>query len=154
MSRRNIIIIIIIVLIVLGLGAYLILTGSNKGAGILGNGGATPSHFMVQGVTVDVLKQGSGPAAKAGDNVTVNYVGTLSDGKKFDSSIDRNAPFTFPLGKNRVIKGFDLGVSGMKVGEERKITIPPELGYGSAGFLTIPKNATLIYDVTLLKINQ
>lgn len=98
---------------------------------------------------------GKGPAAKSGDTVTVNYTGWLTDGTKFDSSLDRNQPFTFPLGAGQVIPGWDQGVAGMKVGGKRKLTIPPELGYGAQGAGgTIPPNATLVFEVELLKINQ
>ena len=104
---------------------------------------------------IEILKQGTGEAAKTGDTVTVNYVGTLADGTKFDSSIDRNQPFSFTLGQNRVIQGWELGVLGMKPGEERKLTIPPELAYGSTGANgVIPPNATLTFVVDLLSINK
>jgi FKBP-type peptidyl-prolyl cis-trans isomerase len=85
----------------------------------------------------------------------VHYVGTLQNGAKFDSSIDRGQPFQFTLGQNRVIQGWELGVKGMKVGEKRKLTIPPELGYGSRGAGgIIPPNATLVFEVDLLEINK
>src|SRR4051812_8756445 len=100
------------------------------------------------------VKAGTGPEAKAGDSVTVHYTGMLDDGTKFDSSRDRGQPFTFPLGKGRVIKGWDVGVAGMKVGGQRKLVIPAEEGYGARGSGgTIPPNATLHFDVELLKIN-
>lgn len=100
------------------------------------------------------LKAGTGPEAKAGDTVTVHYTGVLEDGTKFDSSRDRNQPFSFPLGRGRVIKGWDSGVAGMKVGGQRKLVIPPEEGYGAAGAgNAIPPNATLEFHVELLRIN-
>ena len=157
MSKAIIIAIIAIIIILIILGAYLLLSGSSKtgSAGNTQNSNTTTAGktFDIQGMKVEIEKEGSGVAAKNDDNVTVNYVGTLADGKKFDSSYDRNAPFTFQLGKGRVIKGWDLGVVGMKVGEKRKLTIPPDLAYGAAGFLTIPANATLTFEVELLKIN-
>lgn len=99
------------------------------------------------------LRAGTGPEAKAGDNVSVHYTGRLEDGTEFDSSRKRGQPFSFPLGRGRVIKGWDYGVAGMKVGGQRTLTIPPEEGYGAAGAGgVIPPNATLIFDVELVKI--
>lgn len=106
-------------------------------------------------VAVDIIKQGTGPAAKSGDVVSVNYVGTLPDGTVFDSNNSTSSPFTFTLGAGQVIPGWDQGVLGMKVGEERRLTIPPDLAYGSTGVPgTIPPNSTLTFEVTLLKIGQ
>jgi FKBP-type peptidyl-prolyl cis-trans isomerase len=99
------------------------------------------------------LKAGTGPAAKAGDTVSVHYTGRLTNGTKFDSSRDRGQPFSFPLGKGRVIQGWDFGVAGMQVGGLRELTIPPEEGYGTRGAgSSIPPNATLVFDVELLSI--
>jgi FKBP-type peptidyl-prolyl cis-trans isomerase len=106
------------------------------------------------------VKVGTGPVAKAGQTVTVNYTGWLYEngtkGAKFDSSLDHGQPFSFPLGGGKVIPGWDQGVAGMKVGGERTLIIPPELGYGPMGTPggPIPPNATLMFDVQLLKVGS
>jgi FKBP-type peptidyl-prolyl cis-trans isomerase len=102
---------------------------------------------------IDVLDGTGNEATGAGDTVVVHYTGCLEDGTKFDSSVDRNEPFSFPLDVGFVIKGWDEGVKGMRVGGQRKLTIPADLGYGTqgAGGL-IPPNATLVFDIELLDI--
>jgi FKBP-type peptidyl-prolyl cis-trans isomerase len=105
------------------------------------------------GLKYQVLKVGNGAVATAGQTVTVHYTGWLTDGTKFDSSVDRGQPFQFTLGAGQVIKGWDEGVAGMKVGEQRTLTIPPDLGYGDRGAGgVIPPNATLVFDVELLGV--
>ncbi|MBI5461380.1 MAG: FKBP-type peptidyl-prolyl cis-trans isomerase [Gammaproteobacteria bacterium] len=108
------------------------------------------------GLRYEDLTLGSGAEATGrGQTVIVHYTGWLEDGSKFDSSVDRNDPFSFPLDCSYVIKGWDEGVKGMKVGGKRKLTIPPELGYGSRGAGgVIPPNATLIFEVELLELSE
>jgi len=105
------------------------------------------------GLKYEDLTEGTGAEAKAGQTVSVHYTGWLTDGQKFDSSKDRNDPFAFVLGGGMVIKGWDEGVQGMKVGGVRKLTIPPQLGYGVRGAGgVIPPNATLVFEVELLDV--
>jgi FKBP-type peptidyl-prolyl cis-trans isomerase len=108
----------------------------------------TPSELKIE-----KLAAGNGPRAKQGANVSVHYTGWLTNGQKFDSSVDRNEPFTFALGAGEVIAGWDLGVATMNVGDKVKLTIPPQLAYGEGGYPgAIPPNATLIFEVELLAV--
>jgi len=103
---------------------------------------------------IEKITSGAGQAPKHGDTVIVHYTGWLTDGTKFDSSVDRDEPFSFVLGTGQVIKGWDLGVAGMRVGDKSRLTIPPELAYGQQGYPgAIPPNATLIFEVELLSIS-
>lgn len=105
------------------------------------------------GLQIEELRPGDGTEARAGNSVTVHYVGTLTNGKKFDSSRDRGKGFTFRLGAGQVIAGWDQGVAGMRIGQIRKLTIPPELAYGADGFGdVIPPQSTLVFEVELLAV--
>lgn len=106
----------------------------------------------VGGVTVEDLKVGRGATATTGKVVSAHYTGRFPDGKKFDSSYDAGLPIDFQLGTGKVIKGWDLGIEGMRVGGKRKLTIPPELAYGARGGGPIPPNATLVFDVELVAV--
>lgn len=109
--------------------------------------------YEIEGMKVEILREGTGERSKKGDIVSVHYVGKLENGQEFDSSIERNKPFTFTLGDNLVIEGWELGVLGMKTGEKRRLTIPPELGYGNQGAGgVIPPVSTLIFEVEIVEI--
>ena len=116
---------------------------------------STKTITTPSGLKYTILKAGKGATPKPGQEVFVHYTGTLTNGKKFDSSRDRGQPFSFKVGAGQVIPGWDEALSTMKVGERRKLTIPPKLGYGAAGAGgVIPPNATLIFDVELLKLGE
>jgi peptidylprolyl isomerase len=124
-------------------------TSSSGPAKVTGKGHTTADDLQYWD-----LKVGDGPVATPGKKVTVNYAGYLTNGKKFDSSYDHGTPFQFTLGNGEVIKGWDEGVAGMKVGGRRQLKIPATLGYGSQGVPgAIPPNATLIFDVELLGVS-
>jgi len=152
--NKTLIVVIVIVLIVVAILAYFLLQPKKVEPVEQNQQEQTNTNsFDIQGMKVEILKEGSGDPAKSGDTVTVNYVGTLQDGTKFDSSIDRNMPFELILGRNTVIQGWELGLLGMKVGEKRKLTIPPELAYGVNGYPPmIPGSATLTFEVDMLNI--
>lgn len=114
------------------------------------NNFGTGTIKMENGLQIQDLKVGTGPEVRLGQGLTMHYSGTLEDGTKFDSSYDRGEPFKFVLGAGQVIKGWDLGVQGMRVGGKRKLIIPPALGYGEKGIGPIPSNATLIFEVEVL----
>ncbi len=127
-------------------------TESRQAAEAQGRAAEEAQAKIMEKLSIKDVVVGTGPEAVSGDTVTVNYVGTLDNGTKFDSSYDRKQPFTFPLGAAKVIKGWDLGVPGMKVGGKRELTIPPELGYGSQAVGPIPANSTLHFTVELVSI--
>ncbi len=106
----------------------------------------------IKGLEIYDMQVGTGTAATVGKKVTAHYIGTLVDGTKFDSSLDRNRPFTFTLGGGQVIKGWDQGIAGMKIGGIRTLVISPELGYGAQALGSIPANSTLIFQVQVLDV--
>lgn len=112
-----------------------------------------PAQVKIKGLKIETLTEGSGVRVVSGQTISVDYTGMFTDGKVFDSSIPRGQPLSVALGKSQVIKGWDLGIVGMKVGEKRRLTIDPELAYGEAGFPgAIPPNSTLVFEITLLAI--
>ena len=122
----------------------LVACGGGGDTGAMPSGGGT--------LVVEDLVVGTGPTAVIGDTVTVQYIGTFTNGTKFDSSYDRGTPYVFQVGAGRVIAGWDQGVPGMKVGGKRRLTIPSDLAYGSRGQGVIPPNTTLLFDIDLLSI--
>jgi peptidylprolyl isomerase len=126
---------------------------TENAAGSAATGAAAP-QTNGSGLMIEEVKVGDGALATKGKTVSVHYTGTLTNGTKFDSSLDRGQPIQFLLGVGQVIKGWDQGIDGMKVGGKRKLTIPPELGYGARGTPggPIPPNATLVFDVELVDV--
>ena len=145
--RRQRILLVAVIILVISAIAVLAYQGSNK---------PDPTNTNTStssGLTIEDLVVGSGPEAKTGDTVSVHYTGTLLNGEKFDSSLDRGQPFTFTIGVSQVIQGWQEGLLGMQPGGKRKLTIPPELGYGEQGAGgVIPPNATLIFEIELVEI--
>lgn len=146
------------ILLALGFTAIIISTGCTKGCNDKNTDEAptdAPAATAAPAgdLKVEDVQIGTGDEAVSGKSVTVHYTGTLTDGTKFDSSRDRNEPFTFQLGVGQVIQGWDQGVAGMKVGGKRKLTIPPSMGYGDRPAGQIPPNSTLLFDVELLSVN-
>lgn len=112
----------------------------------------TANEAIPADLKIEDTQEGTGQEVKTGDTVVIHYKGTLTDGTQFDSSYDRGEPFETQIGVGRVIKGWDLGVVGMKVGGKRTLTIPPSLGYGEQGTGSIPPNSTLIFELELLEV--
>jgi len=146
----------------LATSALLLLSACEPKAATTGNA-ATPASTeetaavkSVSGIRIEDVREGDGKIAQKGDTVSVNYLGTLaSNGQKFDSSYDRNEPFTFKLGSGQVIEGWEKGILGMKVGGKRILTIPPEKAYGESGAPpVIPPNATLKFEVELVGVDE
>ena len=132
------------------LSALILLALAACGGGNSSDSATTPTGGGT--LVVEDLVVGTGATAAVGDTVTVNYVGTLTNGTKFDSSYDRGQTFSFRIGTGQVIAGWEQGVPGMKVGGKRRLTIPPSLGYGNQAVGPIPANSTLLFDVDLVSI--
>ena len=147
------------ILVFLTVGSVLLAQTSQERVLVVRPNTNAPTKVLGDGIKTDSglqywdIKMGFGPLAKEGDRVKVHYTGWFTSGKKFDSSVDANQPYEFTIGKGEVIKGWDEGVTGMKIGGKRQLRIPPELAYGETGYKTIiPPNATLIFDVQVVAI--
>lgn len=162
-GQANFSLIFILILVVLAVGAFFYLykpvPSNDPSLTQFPENEASPSvgseqtgGDFVQDLVKEDLTVGTGDEAVPGKKVTVHYTGTLTNGQKFDSSVDRGQPFTFDLGSGNVIQGWDIGVAGMKVGGKRKLIIPASLGYGGTAVGAIPANSTLIFEVELLKV--
>lgn len=142
--------------VILAGGLYFLLAGigGEKPAGNVASQphADPPSQTAPAGLFVEDIKRGEGREVRTGDTVSVHYVGTLTDGTKFDSSRDRGEPFSFTLGQGRVIQGWEQGIPGMKIGGVRKLVIPPDLAYGERAVGSISPRATLTFEVELLGI--
>jgi FKBP-type peptidyl-prolyl cis-trans isomerase FkpA len=144
--------------VLLALGAMLAVpackshSDANAAASASASASAAPAPSTPATITTTILTPGTGPVAKPGDKVAIHYVGTLLDGSKFASSRDKNEPMVFVVGQRGIVKGLNQGVQGMKVGETRKIVVPPGLAYKERSNDKIPPNSTLIYEVELLGI--
>ena len=160
MNKKQLLIDIAIIAIISLIGMLVYLAVPKSAAGpeefVKNNLSATNAANISMNSTqlnISIIKEGAGEPAKNGDTLLVHYTGTLKDGTIFDSSVPMGQPFSVTLGKGEVIPGWELGLLGMKVGEERKLIIPPDLAYGKDGYPgVIPGNATLIFDVQLLEI--
>ncbi len=154
MMTRNFTIAVVLGIVVLGIFAYIIffLDGGPSSNTITSDAPKTNNAQAPENVKIEDIKEGTGQAVKSGDTIAIHYAGTLTDGTKFDSSYDRGEPFETQIGTGEVIKGWDVGVVGMKVGGKRKLTIPPELGYGDQAAGDIPPNSILIFEVELIEI--
>lgn len=157
-SSKGSTLIIFFVLLVIGIGGYVLLTRNNKDSKVANMTDTTnlptTAQVTINELMIDDLTVGTGAEAIVGKTVTVNYLGTLTNGDKFDSSYDRGTPFSFILGAGEVIQGWDKGVAGMKVGGKRKLTIPPSLGYGDRNLGVIPPNSTLVFEVELVSVGE
>lgn len=167
MIKKNLLFLAILIIVLLGILIFFPFSNqTNKGQKIKTS--PTPTSVIINspvpslrsdnfvtmndGLKIEDIATGSAREVKSGDTVTVNYVGTLTDGTKFDSSYDRNMPFTTLIGVGQVIKGWDEGIIGMKVGGKRKLVIPSSLGYGDQSAGSIPPNSTLIFEVELMSV--
>jgi FKBP-type peptidyl-prolyl cis-trans isomerase len=147
MSKRDLLIIIIGIIIVFGVLTLLTQKSSTPTPTI------TTNQVEETQLKIEDLTEGQGTEVKSGDTVTVHYTGTLTNGTKFDSSLDRGEPFTTQIGVGAVIKGWDQGIVGMKIGGKRRLTVPSSLAYGETGAAdSIPPNATLIFEIELLDV--